>query len=129
MKPLLAIGAALLLAACAETGPQNAYYTGPNYPYAAYSTTGVPTTTNGAFAQWPTQQLQERRRELYAEIPRQMLPNGDVAYVQHGQPLPQQDEMKLIEAELNRRYQNGDRAAKLEPFWPESRRRPGSLGG
>ena len=73
MKSLLALAPALLLAACADTsGPQSAYYTGPNLPYAAYSTTGVPTATNGAFAQWPTQQLQARRRELYSQIPRQI---------------------------------------------------------
>jgi len=42
--------------------------------------------------------------------------------------LPQQDEIKAIEVELNRRYQAGDKSADLIPFWPESRRHIASVG-
>jgi len=126
MKTLLAVSSALLLAACADTAPQTAYYTGPNYPYAAYQTTGAPIVgRNNAFANWSTPQLQARRTELYNQIPRQGLRNGDVAYVVRGTPLPQQDELKLVEGELNRRFQAGDRAAQIEPFWNQGRRHPG----
>jgi hypothetical protein len=36
--------------------------------------------------------------------------------------LPQQDEIKAIEVELNQRYQVGDKSAELKEFWPSSRR-------
>jgi len=37
-------------------------------------------------------------------------------------PLPQQDEIKAIEVELNKRYQAGDKTAELKEFWPAARR-------
>jgi hypothetical protein len=37
-------------------------------------------------------------------------------------PLPQQDEIKAIEVELNKRYKAGDKTANLEEFWPNVRR-------
>ena len=126
MKLLLPLLAALFLAGCTDSGPQPAYYTGPNLPYAASQTTGgaVYLGRNNAFSKWSTAQLQERRKDLYNLIPRRGLPNGDVGYVVRGSPLPQQDELSLVQGELDRRYQAGDRSAKTEPFWPESRRRP-----
>jgi hypothetical protein len=36
--------------------------------------------------------------------------------------LPQQDEIKGIETELNQRYQAGDKSAELKEFWPSTRR-------
>ena len=47
---------------------------------------------------------------------------GVPAYIYHGQPLPQQDELKAIEVELNQRYQAGDKSAELKEFWPSVRR-------
>jgi hypothetical protein len=46
----------------------------------------------------------------------------------HRQPLPQHDEIKAIEVELNRRYQAGDKTAELKEFWPSSRRHIASGG-
>jgi len=40
-------------------------------------------------------------------------PGGPHRQRYHGQPLPQQDEIKAIEVELNRRYQVGDKSANL----------------
>jgi hypothetical protein len=44
------------------------------------------------------------------------------AYVYSGMALPQQDEIKGIETELNQRYQAGDKSAELKEFWPSTRR-------
>jgi hypothetical protein len=44
------------------------------------------------------------------------------AYIYSGIPLPQQDEIKAIEVELNLRYQAGDQSAELKEFWPSVRR-------
>lgn len=129
MKALLALAAAVFLAGCAESGPQQAYYTGPNLPYVASQTTGgaVNVGRNNPLSQWSTPQLQARRNELYSQIPRHGLRNGDVAYVVRGTPLPQQDELALVQGELNRRYQAGDKSAMTNPYWNENRRHPGSL--
>ena len=43
-------------------------------------------------------------------------------------PLPQQDEIKAIEVELNKRYQAGDKSAELKEFWPSARRHIASGG-
>ena len=43
-------------------------------------------------------------------------------YTYRGMPLPQQDDLRLVENELSRRYQAGDKAAELKPAWPEERR-------
>jgi hypothetical protein len=42
--------------------------------------------------------------------------------------LPQQDEIKAIETELNWRYKNGDKSAELKEFWPSARRHIASGG-
>jgi len=42
--------------------------------------------------------------------------------------LPQQDEIKAIETELNWRYQQGDKSAELKEFWPSTRRHIASGG-
>ena len=76
------------------------------------------------YANWSTAQLQQRRLDLYGMTPLAQSRNGVPEYIYHGQALPQQDEIKAIEVELNRRYQAGDKSAALVPFWPESRRHP-----
>ena len=50
------------------------------------------------------------------------------AYIYSGMPLPQQDEIKAIEVELNKRYQAGDKSAELKEFWPSARRHIASGG-
>jgi hypothetical protein len=42
--------------------------------------------------------------------------------------LPQQDEIKAIEVELNWRFQHGDKSAELKDFWPNERRHIASGG-
>jgi hypothetical protein len=59
---------------------------------------------------------------MYAMQPLARTRNEVPAYIYHGMPLPQQDEIKAIEVELNRRYQAGDKSAELKEFWPSSRR-------
>ena len=66
-----------------------------------------------SYAGWTTAQLQKRRLDLYGMTPLARTPNEVPAYIYHGQALPQQDEIKVIEAELNRRYQAGDKSAEL----------------
>jgi len=77
---------------------------------------------NPVYKNWTTVQLQKRRLDLYATVPLTRTPNEVPAYIYSGMALPQQDEIKAIEVELNRRYQTGDKNADLIPFWPESRR-------
>jgi len=66
--------------------------------------------------------LQQRRLDFYGMTPLSQSRHGLPEYIYHGQPLPQQDETKLIKAELNKRCQAGDKTAELVPFWPESSR-------
>jgi len=60
--------------------------------------------------------------DLYGMVTLTQTRNGVPAYIYHGQPLPQQDEIKAIEVELNLRFQAGDKSAELQEFWPSSRR-------
>jgi hypothetical protein len=100
MKTLLAI-VGLLATACAfdgcarKTAPIVA--TAGSYP-------------NSPYVNWTTAQLQQRRNDLYY-----MLPQGRTP----GAQLPQQDEIRAIEVELNRRFRAGDKAAELKPAWPQ----------
>ena len=122
MKQLLAITLAAVLAACAEQS-QPITTGGPNYPYAAYSTRAEVTFPTGTvYASWTTAQLQKKRLDLYAQLPQTQTRNGVPAYITHGPQLPQQDEIRKIEAELNKRYKNGEKDAKLKEWWPSSRR-------
>jgi len=114
MKPLMAVILAAILAACAESPSPTASTGIPNRPYAAYDTGRfdyVP--ADSPFRKWTTAQLQQRRRDLYATVPYRQDRHGVPAYTYVGQPLPQQDELFAIEAELNRRYQGGDKSAEL----------------
>ncbi|MBV9008277.1 MAG: hypothetical protein JO354_03790 [Verrucomicrobia bacterium] len=122
---LLSAGAAAglgLLAGCTTAGPQPPTVT-TGLPYSAYARSNdyrVPVTNR--YRSWSTAQLQERRKELYYMIPQTQDRNGVAAYYRGSLPLPQEDELRLVEAELNRRYHAGDTAAMLQPVWPESRR-------
>jgi hypothetical protein len=74
------------------------------------------------YKNWTTDQLQKRRLDLYAQVPFTRDRNEVPAYIYSGMALPQQDEIKAIETELNLRYQAGDKSAELKEFWPSSRR-------
>jgi hypothetical protein len=124
MKRLLLAAFAAGLIGCAEQPPPPV---GPavtgGYTYDRYSRTaevwGYP---NPVYQSWTTAQLQQRRLDLYAMQPLARTRNEVPAYIYRGMPLPQQDEIKAIETELNRRYQAGDRSAELKEFWPSTRR-------
>ena len=109
------------LIACAEQPPAPVVTNA--YPYDRYARTAeVWGYRSGVYANWTTAQLQQRRLDLYGMVPLTQTRHGVPAYIYHGQPLPQQDEIKAIEVELNARYQAGDKTAQLTEFWPESRR-------
>jgi hypothetical protein len=121
MKRLLLLIFAAGLIGCAEQPPAPAVTTG--YPYSRYSTTAEAWGYRSArYANWSTAELQQRRLDLYGMTPLAQSRQGVPEYIYHGQALPQQDEIKTIEVELNWRYQSGDKTAELIPFWPESRR-------
>lgn len=127
MKTLSAIfGAGLaagLLVSC-TSGPEPSTV-GTGLPYSAYATSNdVRAPLNPAYRSWTTAQLQQRRQELYYMIPQRQSRQGIPEYVSHGGQLPQQDEIRAIEAELNDRYHHGDKAAQLKETWPEVRRHP-----
>ena len=121
MKQLLALILAGGLVGCAE---QDQIQTGgPKYPYAAHSTNAEITfPTNTAYATWTTDALQKKRLDLYARLPQTQTSNGVPAYIISGTQLPAQDEIRKIEAELNKRYKNGEKAALLKEWWPSTRR-------
>jgi hypothetical protein len=123
MKALIAsISLSAFLAGCAQTGPQPPTVT-TGRPYAAYAySSDYVGPANSAFRTWTTAQLQQRREELYYMVPQTQTRNGVAAYIYHGPQLPQQDEIRAIEGELNRRYAAGDKTAILKPAWPEVRR-------
>ncbi len=126
IKQLLALIFAAGFVGCAAQPPPPAVTTG--YPYSRYSTTAeVWGYRSGMYANWSTAQLQQRRLDLYGMTPLAQSRQGVPAYIYHGQALPQQDEIKAIEVELNRRYQAGDKSADLIAFWPESRRHTASF--
>ena len=121
MKQLLLAVFAASLIGCAEQPP--APVQTANYPYDRYARTAeVWGHPNPVYRSWATEQLQKRRLDLYGMVTLTQTRNGVPAYIYHGQPLPQQDEIKAIEVELNRRYQAGDKTAELIQFWPDVRR-------
>src|SRR5438309_7842344 len=128
MKKLLTVISVAGLFGCAEE-PQQITVANTHYPYSRYSTTteawGYPSK---AYMTWTTVQLQKRRLELYAMVPQTQDRHGTPAYIYEGIPLRQQDEIKAIEVELNRRYQAGDKSAELREFWPSVRRHIANSG-
>jgi len=121
MKPLFLLIFAAGLVGGAEQPQPPSVTTG--YPYSRYSTTAeVYGYYNPTYTGWTTAKLQKRRLDLYGMTPLARTRNEVPAYIYHGQALPQQDEIKAIEAELNRRYKAGDKSAELREFWPSSRR-------
>jgi hypothetical protein len=124
MKRLLLAAFAASLFGCAQqpAPPPGPAVTG-NYPYDRYARTAeVWGHPNPVYGTWTTEQLQKRRLDLYGMVTLTQTREGVPAYIYHGQPLPQQDEIKAIEVELNLRYQAGDKTAELKEFWPSVRR-------
>ena len=124
MKQLLLAAFAAGLIGCAQqpAPPPGPAVTG-NYPYDRYARNAVVWGyPNPVYRTWTTEQLQKRRLDLYGMVTLAQSREGVPAYIYHGQPLPQQDEIKAIEVVLNQRYQAGDQSALLKEFWPDVRR-------
>ena len=124
MKRLFLAACAVGLIGCANqpAPPPGSAVTG-GYPYSRYAYTAeVWGYRNPTYRSWSTAQLQQRRLDLYATVPFTRSRNEVPAYIYSGMPLPQQDEIKAIETELNWRYQHGDKSAELKEFWPSTRR-------
>jgi len=103
--------------------PASSVVTRGGYSYDRYARSAeVRGYANPVYKNWTTEQLQRRRMDLYATVPLARTPNEVPAYIYSGIPLPQQDEIKAVEVELNRRYQGGDKSAALKEFWPSTRR-------
>jgi hypothetical protein len=75
-------------------------------------------TSNTDYSKWTTATLQQKRIELYKQLPQVGNRKHVAAYSKHGQPLPQEDEIRLIEQELDKRKSAGDKAAYYEPAAP-----------
>jgi hypothetical protein len=124
MKRLLLAAFAVGLVACADqpAPPPGPAVTG-GYPYDRYARTAeVWGHRSPVYKDWTTEQLQKRRLDLYAQVPFTRTREEVPAYIYSGMALPQQDEIKAIEVELNWRYQAGDKSAELKDFWPYARR-------
>ena len=116
MKPLLAVTVAAILAGCAEQQASTGYVA----PAAPVPLTGPAdySRTDSPFRKWTTAALQQRRRELYAQTTYTETRRGQPAFIHHGESSREQDEIYAIEAELNRRYQAGDKEAELKRAIP-----------
>jgi hypothetical protein len=124
MKRLFLAAFAVGLIGCAQqpAPPPGPAVTG-GYPYDRYARSpDAWGYANPVYKNWTTEQLQKRRLDLYAQVPFTRTRNEVPAYIYSGMALPQQDEIKAIEVELNQRYQAGDKSAELKEFWPSSRR-------
>ena len=75
---------------------------------------------NSPFKKWTTKQLQQRRLDLYRQIPQKQDQHGRPIYIHHGNEgeSDQQREIYAIEGELNYRYQHGDKDAELKRAMP-----------
>jgi hypothetical protein len=124
MKRLFLATFAVGLIGCAnQPAPSPGVAVTGGYPYSRYAyTADVWGYRSPAYRDWSTAQLQQRRLDLYAQVPFTRNRNEVPAYIYQGIALPQQDEIHAIETELNWRYQQGDKSAELKEFWPSTRR-------
>ena len=123
MKHLIALLPMAMLFGCATDQAENINVSNNRSTYARYSTTTeVSGPTGTAYESWSTADLQQRRLKLYAMVPTKQTKQGVPQYTVRGTMLPQQDEIKAIEAELNKRYKAGDKSALLKDAWPRERR-------
>jgi hypothetical protein len=86
--------------------------------FTVFVASSVFATSNTDYSKWSTAQLQQKRLELYKELPVRGNRKNVAAYVKNAEPLPQEDEIKLIERELDHRRSRGDKAAYYEPAAP-----------
>src|SRR5436309_12755449 len=124
MKRLLLVAFAVGLIGCAQqpAPPPGPAVTG-GYTYDRYARSAEAWGyANPVYKNWTTQQLQKRRLDLYAQVPFTRNRNEVPAYIYSAMALPQQEEIKAIEVDLNPRYQAGDKTAELKEFAPVSRR-------
>ncbi len=105
--------------ACAQSSSPNASMSVGNPSYARYQTGNyADSPKNSPLRRMTTAQLQERRLALYKTVPQGVTRRGQPYFVYHGGPLPQQDEILAIEAELKRRFDTGDKGAELKRAIP-----------
>ena len=105
--------------ACAQSSSPNASMSVGNSSYARYQTGNyADSPKNSPLRRMTTAQLQERRLALYKTVPQGETRRGQPYFVYHGGPLPQQDEILAIEAELKRRFDTGDKGAELKRAIP-----------
>ena len=113
MKLLLPIVFVVALAACEDSSAQNPAYSGTSYSrYQSGYYANSP--KDSELRKWTTAQLQQRRLDLYKTVPQGQTRHGNPYFVYHGGPLPQQQEILAIEAELKRRFDAGDKSAALD---------------
>ena len=117
MKTLLTLAIAAVLAgsvygqsASREGQPVGPKTTGP----------GAFSPANSPFRKWTTDQLQQRRLDLYRQIPQTQDRHGRPVFIHHGGEAysDQQKEIYAIEGELNYRYDHGDKDAELKRAMP-----------
>ena len=126
MKTLLSvvIAGVLIGSAYGQGTPGNGQPVGPKT-----TGPGAYSPANSPLKKWTTKQLQQRRLDLYRQIPQTQTRLGQPAFIHHeGEAVSQQqNEIYAIEAELNRRYQAGDKEAELKRAMPGSQH-PGATG-
>jgi hypothetical protein len=119
MKTLLAVAIAAILVTSAYGQSREGQPVGPK--------PGHPTAVspaNSPYRKWTTKQLQQRRLDLYRQIPQTQtnLPGhkGEPVFIHHGGEAfsDQQKEIYAIEGELNYRYDHGDKDAELKRAMP-----------
>ncbi|HLW35642.1 MAG TPA: hypothetical protein VKS98_08275 [Chthoniobacterales bacterium] len=117
MKTLLAVAIAAVIAgsaygqsASAGGQPVGPKTTGP----------GAFSPANSPYRKWSTDQLQQRRLDLYRQIPQTQDRHGRPVFIHHGGEAfsDQQKEIYAIEGELNYRYDHGDKSAELKRAMP-----------
>src|SRR2546423_10145239 len=121
MKTLLAVlvGTVLASSAYAQSASANGQPVGPKT-----TGPGAFSPANSPYRKWTTAQLQQRRLDLYRQIPQTQtnLPGhrGEPVFIHHGGEAfsDQQKEIYAIEGELNYRYQHGDKDAELKRAMP-----------
>src|SRR5437899_10869166 len=121
MKTLLAVVIAAVLGSSAyvQSASANGQPVGPKT-----TGPGASSPANSPCRKWTTKQLQQRRLDLYRQIPQTQtnLPGhrGEPVFIHHGGEAfsDQQKEIYAIEGELNYRYQHGDKEAELKRAMP-----------
>jgi hypothetical protein len=117
MKTLMAVllAAVVVSSAYGQGTPGNGQPVGPK-------TTGPGSYSpaNSPFKKWTTAQLQQRRLDLYRQIPQTQDRHGRPVFIHHGGEAfsDQQKEIYAIEGELNYRYDHGDKDAELKRAMP-----------